>query len=330
MLNTKKALNLLITAIIGGFSLTACGTTDPYANAVPYVYYEDKYPTNTNNQTDEITALNKKLDTIIEAINQMSSTSPQTKNTGTVTTPVITPDKTSTNTATTETKKPTTTTTPVVTTPAKVEDAATKARKILDKVMEKISTAQAFKTTIDKYERSLKDGSAIQQGITIYGRKPGSVKLEITAHSTKPSNVGAKVTYVVGTGKATVRPGGALSFITKEMDQTDSNIISPNDYTPEHVDFFSMVKRLSNQDYKAELSGKTNINGTEVYLLKITKTGTNEFDSKVTKETIGFDPKTFDVKLWEAYTSDGSDAFFRVTIKTFEALSTLPDSTFKV
>lgn len=334
MSSAKKALNSIIISLIGGLSLTACGTTDPNANAVPYVYYDNMYATPTD-QTTEINNLNKKLDTIIEAINQISpSTSTQSQNTGTIkpttnTTPVITPDKTSSNTATTETKKPTTTT-PTTTTTPKVEDAATKGRQILDKVMEKISKAPAFKSDLDKYEKNLKDGSSIQQGITIYGRKPGSIKLEITSHSTKPNNVGAKVTYVVGTGKATVRPGGALSFIKKEMDQTDSNITSPNEYTPEQVDFFSMVKRLSSQDYKAEISGKTTINGSEVYLLKVTKNGTNDFDSRITKETIGFDPKTFDVKLWEAYTDASPDAYFRITIKSFQVLQTLPDSTFTV
>jgi hypothetical protein len=333
MVSTKKAFNLIIASVICGFSLTACGNNDPYANAVPMVYYDNMYSTNTNQQAQNT---NQCCCTCQNTITDGTQQNTQVQNntnvvttpvttTPTTTTPAITPTKPA-NTATIETK-PATTPAPAVTTPV---STASKGRQALDKVMEKISTAAAFQADIDKYERNLKDGSAIQQGITIYGRKPGSVKLEITSHSTKPNNVGAKVTYVIGTGKATVRPGGALSFITKEMDQTDSNITSPNEYTPEQVDFFSMTKRLSSQDYKAELSGKTTMNGADVYLITITKSGTNDFDARVTKETIGFDPKTFDVKLWEAYTDASPEAFFRVNIKSFKALSTLPDSTFKV
>lgn len=336
MIITKKAVKLILASIIGGVSLTACGTNDPYANAVPMVYYDNMYSTNTANQQSEIENVNKKLDTIIATINQMSTntsttpkatvTTPQTTTTPTsTTTPAITPTKP--NTATIE-NKPTVTPTPAPTTST---STASKGRQALDKVMQKISNANAFKVLIEKYERGLKDAStAATQGMTIYGKKPGSIKLEITSHSTKPNNVGAKVSYVRGTGKATVRPGGALSFIKKEMDQTDSNITSPNDYTPEHVDFFSMVKRLSNTDYKAELTGKTTIDGMDIYLITITKSGTNDFDSRVSKETIGFDPKTFDVKLWEAYADSSPDAFFRVNIKSLEILNDLPDSTFSV
>ncbi|MFN8577295.1 MAG: hypothetical protein U0354_10595 [Candidatus Sericytochromatia bacterium] len=331
MISTKKTVKLILASIISGFSLTACGTNDPYANAVPMVYYDNMYSTNTNQQS-EIENVNKKLDTIIATINQMSTNSSSTPKANTTTsptsnnttTPAITPTKP--NTATVE-NKPVTTPTPAPTTST---STASKGRQALDKVMQRIANANAFKAVIEKYERDLKDGAAIQQGITIYGKKPGSVKLEITSHSTKPNNVGAKVTYVRGTGKATVRPGGALSFIKKEMDQTDSNITSPNDYTPEQVDFFSMVKRLSNTDYKADLTGKTTIDGSDVYLITITKSGTNDFDARVSKETIGFDPKTFDVKLWEAYTNASEGAYFRVNIKSLEILNDLPDSTFTV
>lgn len=334
MISTKKAVKLIIASVISGFSLTACGGYNDSVNTVPMVYYDNMYASNANQQYQQ-QAANPCCPCTCQQQNGTSSTVTNNQ-TNTVTTPAqttTTPPATSTGTtpiikpatpAATETVKPPAATTPVV------EDAATKGRKILDKVMGRISAANALEAEIDKYEKNLKDGSSIQQGLKFWAKKPGSVKLEITSHSAKASNVGAKVTYVVGTGKATVRPGGALSFITKEMDQNDSNITSPNDYTPEQVDFFSMVKRLSSTAYKAELTGKTNINGVDVYLLTVTTSGTNGFDSRITKETIGFDPKTFDVKLWEAYTADSAEAYFRINIKSLKILSDLPDSTFKV
>lgn len=332
MIVTKKAVNSVIASVISVFSLTACGVDNSVSTPVPAVYYDTVYASQQAQQQNSCCCACQQPNQ-----NNTQTNAPVTQQ-PTVTTPsvvskptTITPIKNGN--AATEVIKPSNPTTPAVVPtakPAAPVSTASKGRQVLDKAMAIIFNANAIETQIDKYERNLKDGSEVQQSITVWIKKPGSVKLEITAHSVKASTVGAKVTYKVGTGKATVRPGGALSFITKEMDQTDSNIISPNDYTPEQVDFFSMVKRLSGQAYKADITGKTTINGAEVYLLKVTTSSTNTFDSRITHEVIGFDPKTFEVKLWEAYTADSENAYFRVTIKTFKVLPDLADSIFKV
>lgn len=328
MSKTKKAINFTIASIISAFTLTACGG-DYSGNQVqvPAVYYDTMYASQQQQAANQ--------QSCCCACQQGTGTTPTAQQPTTIT-PTTSP---TTVTPVIETVKPSTPTTtkpatPVVkptvkpTTPA--ASTASKGRQALDKVLEKISATNAIEAEIEKYEKSLKDGNSIVQGLKFWSKKPGSVKLEITSHSAKSSNVGAKVTYKSGTGKATVRPGGALSFITKEMDQTDSNITSPNEYTPESVDFFSMVKRLSESGYKADITGKTTLNGTEIYLIKVTNAGTNTFESRISHEIIGFDPKTFDVKLWEAYTPASEDAYFRITIKSFKALSDLADSIFKV
>ncbi|GIW21383.1 MAG: hypothetical protein KatS3mg068_0390 [Candidatus Sericytochromatia bacterium] len=145
---------------------------------------------------------------------------------------------------------------------------ASKGRKALDKVMEYISVAKTIESEVDKFEKSINDPSkTTQQTLKVYTRKSPQqqVKLEIISHS-KPSNVGAKVLYTSGSGKALVRPGGALSFITKEFAQNDDAITSPNNYTPESCDFFSMVKRLSNPDYSAEITGKATMEVVKKYI----------------------------------------------------------------
>jgi hypothetical protein len=335
MIIAKKAINSVIASVISAFALTGCGST--VTEQVPVVYYDAMYanqqyqqqPQQQNSCCCQCNNQQANSNNAQTTTNNQTSTTPTTPvvvNPPTTITPVKTP-----TTAVTEVVKPTTPTVVAATPkPAAPVSTASKGRQVLDKAMLIISSANAIETQIDKYERNLKDGSSIQQSLTFWSKKPGTVKLEVTAHSTKASSVGAKVSYKSGTGKATVRPGGALSFITKEMDQTDSNITSPNEYTPEQVDFFSMVKRLSGQEYKADITGKTTVNGAEVYLLKITTSSTNTFDSRITHEVIGFDPKTFEVKVWEAYTADSEEAYFRITIKSFKALSDLPDSTFKV
>lgn len=210
--------------------------------------------------------------------------------------------------------------------------ASSKGRKALDKVMEYISTAKTIESEVEKYEKSISDSSKVtQQTLKIYTRKSPQqqVKLEILSHS-KASNVGAKVLYTSGTGKATVRPGGALSFITKEFAQNDSNITSPNGYTPESCDYFSMVKRLSDTSYAADITGKTTIDGKEVYLIKVVKKGgVNELDNRITHEIIGFDSKTYEVKLWEAYAGE-SKPYMKMNIKYVKRDLDLADSIFKI
>jgi hypothetical protein len=213
--------------------------------------------------------------------------------------------------------------------PAAPENSQEKGRKILDKVLSTITTPNALEAEVDKWEKGLKDSRVVQQTFKVYNEKPGKVKIDVLYH-TKASSIGAKLSFNVGTGKAVIRPGGALSFITKEMDQTDDNLTTPNGFTPEQIDFFYMTKRLGSSSYNAELIGKTTLNGSEIYLLKITKNGTNELLADINHEILGFDPKTFEVKLWELYAGNSNDAFFRINIKSFKALSDLPDDTFKV
>lgn len=313
MVSKKKFANLgalsifLITSACGGYPQTAPMPQIYQTTVAQTVDEEDcccEDDTNTNNTSS----------------NTSSDTSTTKEDTSKTDTKTDTKDNTTTGTKNDKTEE-------------KDDVAATKGRKALDKVMEYISKAKTLKSEVDKYEESISDpNKTTQQSLIIYSRTSPQkqVKLEIIKHS-KSSNVGAKVVYTTGSGKATIRPGGALSFITKEFDQTDKNITSPNDYTPESCDYFSMVKRLSNQDYSAEITGKSTLEGKEVYLIKIVKKkGVNELDNRIDHEVIGFDAKTYEVKLWEAYTKGASKPYMKMNIKSLERDLTLTDSIFKV
>ncbi len=312
MLYKKKAFSYLISSIILSFSLSACGNDSP------------TLPTDTTLTTAS------QIQTVAPACTcQTAQPTPEATTTPVVKKPVKKKPKkstTSTTPSTISTPSPVATVAPVVST-----NPADKGRLIINKIMDKITSANAFETEVEKYEKSLTDGKVVQQTFKIDERKStGDVKLEVLYHTTS-SSIGAKLHFVVGSGKITVRPGGALSFITKELDQTDSNIISANGYTPEKVDLLTLAKRFSDTSYKVELTGKTTIGGNDVYLLKITNSGTNTLDPRIKFETLGFDPKTFEVKLWEVYSaSSETEPFMRITMKSFTVLDSIPDSTFKV
>lgn len=319
MISKMKVVNLLVGALFSAGSLTACGGSNDM-NTTP-VAYQDAMLLAQQNQNqccccceEDGTTNSDSTTTDTPKTPTKTDSGTKTEDKGTTTTPTTpkTEDKA-------ETPKDTTPTT-----------TASKGRQALDKVMNFISSASSFESEVEKYEKSISDASkSTQQTLKFYARKPGQVKIEVLSHS-KPSNAGAKMSYVVGTGKATVRPGGALSFIVKEFDQTDSNITSPNEYSPESCDYFSMTKRLSQADYKADITGKTTIAGKEVYLIKLVKqTGKNELDPRITHEIIGFDAKTFEPKLWEAYAGE-KDAYMRMNIKSFKKVDSLADSIFKV
>lgn len=318
---TKKLVYAFSCSLFVVSSITSCSNEPSGLTTTPVGYYDSLAAQNNQNQCC----------CCCEGTSSQTDSSTTTKS-DKPKTEAKTETKTETKTGTkTETKTDTKTETKTET-KTDTKSTASTGRKALDKVLEFINKPNAFEVLIDKTEKGLKDKSKYTiQTLKFFGRKPGTVKIEVLKHS-KSSNVGAKMSYVSGTGKATVRPGGALSFIVKEFDQTDSNITSPNEYSPESCDFFTLAKRLSGADYTAEITGKITVDGKDVYLLKVVKKGTNELDSSITHEIIGFDPKTFEVKLWEAYSKlhTADEPYMKVEIKSFKSLPSLEDSIFKV
>lgn len=312
MVVKKSLFGLLVINSVTVFSLTSCGSG-----------YYDNYPEATYYQT----SYNQSVQNFPSASpSGCSCTCPNA-----TPTPVVgkTKKKPKATTSATPTTNTVATPKPTITPTVSTDTPAEKGRKALDKVLAYLVSGNAFQATIQKYEKNLSSGKEQTQKIKALGKKPNKVFFEVLEHSTS-SVVGARVSFVRGSGKAMVRPGGALKFITKELNITDSNITTPNNYSPEQVDFFGLNERLSKPSYKAEISGKTTLNGKDVYLLKVSSTTTNELDSKISYEIIGFDPSSFQPLLWEAYTDASSNAYMRTVIESFSVLNDLADSSFNV
>ena len=92
-----------------------------------------------------------------------------------------------------------------------------------------------------------------------------------------------------------------------------------------------IVKRLKNTNYKVEITGKSSVVSDPVYIMKITLgKGENELDSRISYETIAFDPQNFTVRSWMVYEDERSKPFFSLVFKEIKLLSSVPEDEFKV
>ena len=206
--------------------------------------------------------------------------------------------------------------------------AAPSATDELKKLLQEISSKPFVEASVEKTEKSLKDGHVTQGKMNMYTKSPNLVKVDVTFASTGAT--GAKVLYNSGEGaKAKIRPGGSLSFITTELAKSDDRLTSTNDYKLDDIDLFGLVRRLSS-GYTAELVGKTQVNGAELYILKIKCSGTNSLDSRIDYEYLGYEADTHKLRLWEVYTADSKEPYFRMSLSKLEYPASIPDSTFKV
>ncbi|MBF2053474.1 MAG: hypothetical protein IGS03_08425 [Candidatus Sericytochromatia bacterium] len=198
----------------------------------------------------------------------------------------------------------------------------------LQQILNKISNAPFVVADVDKTEKNLKTGKTSTVKIKMYSKKPNIVKLEVLQSSSGAE--GAKIVYTSNEGnKAKVRPGGAMSFITTELPKTDDRLISGNGYTFDDIDLFSVYNRLS-QGYEAELVGKTQVSGQAINVLKVTTSGSHHgMGSHVDYEYFGYDPNTYEIRLWEIYAKGEQQPYYRMLLG-LQFPASLPDSTFKL
>lgn len=248
--------------------------------------------------------------------------------------PTPKPTAKATTTKKTTTSKPTAkptakpSTKPTSETPAAAtDDAETFATKVLTH----LADAPGYDAVVLKEERALSGGNYVYNNkLRIIGKKGGRVKLDVMQHY-KPANVGVKLGWQLGSGTVTVRPAGALSFLTKDFPATDKQIISPNGIRPDFCELYNIADRLRGATYSFELIGKTSVGGSEVYMLKASSSATNAMDSNIQYEYIGFDPSSFEIKLWECYGGpDLSTPVHRVTLESFKIRDDITDAELKV
>jgi hypothetical protein len=205
------------------------------------------------------------------------------------------------------------------------------AKALAAKVIAQMADAPGYDATVFKEERPKAGGSYIYNNrLRILGKKNGRVKLDVTQHY-KAANVGVKLSWQLNSGTVTVRPAGALSFLTKDFPATDKQIISPNGYRPDYVELYNIAQRLADPSYSFELLGQTKVGSSTVHILKVTSSGTNRIDPDIQFEYLGFDPATYEVKLWEFYGgADTKTPIHRVTIETFRTRDDISDAELKV
>ncbi len=221
------------------------------------------------------------------------------------------------------------TTTKPTTPKASAEETVTPPSKtnILQEISSRILNANALEAVAHQSERGLESGKKTENHLHFY--KMGSqVKIEVMASS--PRNAGTKLLYNVGSKRVKVRPGGALSFITTELDQKDDQIASVNNYALYQTDFIGMAKRLAEPIYSAQLIGKTTVDGQETYVAKITSSAPNTLDSRIQYEHMAYDPKTYAIRYWEAFEGTGTEPYLRYLLKSFEIKQDIPATIFKL
>lgn len=254
---------------------------------------------------------------------------PTKPTTGTTSGTATKPSTSTTTKPTTGTTSGTTTTTPKPTTTTPKLSAKERGAQELKKLLDKVKGAPFIQAEVEKIEKNLKTGKVTTNKLTMYTKQPNTVKIDVSFSSSGAS--GAKVLYTSGVGsKIKIRPGGNLSFLTTDLDKKDERVVSNNGYPLDDTDFFGVVRRMSS-GYVAELIGATTLNGKKIQILKLTTSGTNTMDSRVTHEHIGYDPQTYGIVLWEMYHEAGTkEPFFRLTLPSLEFPASIDDSKFKV
>lgn len=339
----RKAFSIWKLTAVAGLLLSACGKADDLpsdvASSLSSGLSSSVKTSASAPSDDEIKAAIPKILLGLEEIKQEIKGLQKSAITPVSTTSAAKPGTTTSKpaTGTTGTSKPATTSGSGTTTSSSTgsasgstapKPAAPSATEELKKMLQDMSTKPFVEAVVEKNEKSLKDGHVTSGKLNMFTKAPNLVKVDVTFASTGAT--GAKVLYTSGEGaKAKIRPGGSLSFITTELAKTDDRLTSTNDYKLDDIDLFGLARRLSS-GYSAELVGKSQVNGIELYILKVKAQGTNSLDARIDYEYLGYEPDSHKLRLWEVYTADSKEPFFRMALTKLEYPDNIPDSTFKL
>jgi hypothetical protein len=301
--------------LITGLFISACGGETPIA------------PVAASNNDGKITEIITSLNSINGRLTKLEKTNNSKTDTNTpkASTPTVATPKSNSP----ETAKPTETQT-TVTTPKSTSADDSKGRKILDKIVSTFNSANGIEMTYDKFEKNPATGKTRDTGTHLWAKNPDTILFELTRNPEDTGKVGTKIKYNVNDTKAKARATGIASITTVSLDFTDDRIVSPNGYLLNQADILSLMKRLKNPAYNGELIGKSTVNGSEVYMLKVTNKETNSMDSKIVYENIGFNPKDFTLRLWEAFSKDSDKPFLRVSVNKIQLLSSITEDQLKL
>lgn len=330
---TLRWCRLLLPTALSLALVTGCG--DGSDNIPPPPTTPD---VSTGTASDALASLDKadtstdKLDEIIKTLNDLKakidaleSGGGNVVSTGDTEKPSTAGTKpSSTKPTTTSSAKPTTGSSAAPTTPAK-EDAS----EALGKLMQYVSKAPAIEAIVVQSEKQLGGPKQTTNKLQMYARQPGVVYIKVLASSKNPA--GTQLLYESKPGaQVSVRPGtGIASHLTVKLDQADDRISSNNNFLMHQTDFFGMARRLSPSTYKAEIVGT--IEGGKFTVLKVTAKGTNTLTPKITHEHVAYDPKTLNIRYWQAFSAENPTVpFVQYQLESFVVKPSLPETYFKI
>lgn len=319
MFSGRKSLRTYFSLLIGLVLFSgACGDNLPSSQPVTSSQVQGK--SSQDQILEELDAISAKLDQLTAA---KSSSLPS----GTPTTKPST-SATVNNSPAPSQNTPTANPAPSASPAPTATDPLAKGRKILDKIMDTFKTAVGIDAQVQEYEKNLKTGFEVNNLLQIYTNPTKLVKMDVISGS--DGNTGIKILYTSGdSGKVKVRPNGVASLITTDLSKDDTRVVHQNGYRLDYTDFHGMISRFSDPNYQAELTGKTDMSGLTVYILKVTHKTQNTLDPRITYENIGFESKDFSVRLWEAYEKSSNKPFIKFYLKSL-VFRNISDSDFKI
>lgn len=303
----NKKVKRLTAYIFVSTILSSCNKAPTATYSQPLIPIVEKY-------TSTCTCKNKtKTTTVKPTTTTKDSSDTSKKDTATKTTTEKTEVKK-------ETEKPKETTTQTSTSDT--------ASKLMEKILGNIRGAKYIEALVNKSEKKLATGEVTENELKLFAKSNGLTKIDVIFSS--KTSTGTKLLYTHGEQKVKIRPNGALSLITTSLDMNDERLVSSNGWPLNQTDFFGMADRLGSASYKSEVVGKSTIDNSEVFIIKLSKkSGDNEMDSRIKYEQIYFDTKTYIVKLWEAY-NDEKDPFFKINVKEMKFHESLDENNFKL
>lgn len=203
------------------------------------------------------------------------------------------------------------------------ETNADKGKAVLAGIISKYSKANYVQLTAEKVEKNLDTGAVSTNLINMSSKAPNLVRIDIIESTTGSAGVSAM--YTSGQGdKVKIKK----LFIKLDLDKTDERVASANGYLADEIDMVGLIGRLSS-GYEAELVGTTTVAGKKINILKVTTSGTNALDARITHEYLGYEPDNLSVRLWELYNGE-KDPYFRMTLSKMEFPATISDKTFSL
>ena len=176
---------------------------------------------------------------------------------------------------------------------------------LFDKMIEKDKSIKVFQATFSNYSKGYyqegkKTDSLHEETIVAHMtlEKPLNVLLEVI-ESPKQIAVGSKLLYTGGEN-VKVKAAGILGLIPVNFSINDPMFSDTRNH--KILSTVDGLTRITKPDTKYEMIGVSEINGREVYMIKVD--ASEKLDPEITHEVIGVDTETFIVLLSEMYVDE--------------------------